>query len=143
MSDIISIFLTTNICITSVCLHVNVRWAFLYTLLPSYKWIIWIMQLAALHKPSIFTSYNHSVYQINTHRHALEQLSQDCMVKLWPLNVYCTHDGCWLQCFTTTYIVLTHWLVVQNLQKSKNQCTYTCSNTALKRCSHLIFHIKI
>ena len=103
------------------------------------------MQLVALHKPVDFEIFlpptNHTVYMINTHRHALEQLSQDCMVRLWLLNVCFTHDGCWLQCFTTTYsinILVSH---VEFTRGIKNQCTYTCSNTALKSCSHLIFHI--
>jgi len=55
------------------------------------------MELAALHKfvdLDFLPPTNHTVYVINTHRHALEQLSQDCMVRLWLLNVCCTHDGC-------------------------------------------------
>ena len=60
----------------------------------SHKWIIQIMQLVALHKPVDLPPTNHTVYVISTHRHALEQLSQDCAVRLWLLNVYCTHDSC-------------------------------------------------
>ena len=36
----------------------------------------------------------YTVYVINTHRHALEQFSLDSMVRLWLLNVCCTHYGC-------------------------------------------------
>ena len=40
------------------------------------------MELVVLHKfvdLDFLPPTNHTVYVINTHRHALEQLSQDCM----------------------------------------------------------------
>jgi len=80
--------LDTACMLTTVIIYVNVCCT-LYTLLPSHKWIIQIMQLAALHEPvdlDFLHPTNHIVYVINAHRLALKQLSQDytyTMVKLW------------------------------------------------------------
>ena len=66
------------------------------------------MQLAALHNAVDLPPTNHV---INTHRYTLEQLSQDCIVRFWLLNVFAlmmTIDYNVLPPHT----VLTHWLVV-------------------------------
>jgi len=79
---------------------------------------------------------NCTVYVINTHRHALEQLSQDCMVRLWLLTLKPAHK----QISTENRLKS---IMLQNLPIMLSGISFFSCLLFLKLCSQLVLFSKV